>query len=138
MLKSILLSIFILLNLGRIAFAQDNEKLFAFAYITMADDIAVFTDVLEIDKLNDEETIKLFKVNNSNRYANFLINNSDIDYAPKNKDHSGIHVVIIEGWAEANRIYQEKRDLSGDSHYVVEGFEFFNPKSTSKSTLIRN
>ena len=138
MLKSILILFFFLLNLGGSVFAQDNEKVFAFAYITMADDVTIFTDIQEIEKLNDEESIKLFRVNNSNLYANFLIKRSDIDYVPKQKDESGVLVIIVQGWSEASRIYQEKRDLSGESHYVVEEFEFFNSNSTSKSTLIRN
>jgi hypothetical protein len=138
MLKSIFISVYFLLNLNSFVFAQGSGKVFAFAYITMVDDLTIFSDIQEIFDVNDEKSVKLFKVNSRNEFANFLIKRSDINYLPKLKDGSGVTVVVIEGWSEANRIYQEKRKLSGDSHYVVEGFQFFNPNSSSKTELIRN
>jgi hypothetical protein len=138
MLKSVFISLLVSLNLAYSGYAQGNKSIFTFAYITMSDGLTIFTDIQEVGNINDEESIKLFKVYNSNQFVNFLIKRTDIDYSPKYQNDSGVRIIVAHNWSEIDDIYKEKRKLSGDKHYVVEGFGFFNPKSSSKSALIRN
>ena len=138
MLKSVLISVYILITLSTSALAQGSDKIFVFAYITMSDDLTIFTDIQEVSNISGKDAVNLFKVNNGNLFVNFLINRTDVNYSPKYKADSGVQIEITEDLSEANRIYQDKRKDSGKNHYGIEGFKFMDPKSASKTGLIRN